>query len=104
MRVRLGILFANVIKLIMDPAFFLHYFFDLTDSGALHDLAEGFQSRKVNILSHHNQSDWVHSQMQNVSHLVQLLELEMPIGLDESFKDHIHGLECWCSAKSFKGP
>lgn len=29
--------------------------------------------------------------MQNVTHLVQL-EIEMAIGLEESFKDHIYGL------------
>lgn len=32
-----------------------------------------------------------------------LLKVEMPIGLDCSFKKHIYGLDCSCSAKSFTG-
>ena len=48
MCVYLGISFANLMKLIMDPIFSLRYFPDLTDkNSALPDLVEVFQSGKA---------------------------------------------------------
>lgn len=51
----LGISFANLMILIMDPVFSLRYFPDLTDkNSALPDLVAVFPGRKANILGHHN--------------------------------------------------
>lgn len=55
MGVRLGISFAKLIKLIMDPVFSLCYVPDLPDKNSvLPDMVEVFQSRKANIPGHHN--------------------------------------------------
>lgn len=73
LRVHLGISFANLMKLIMDPVFSLHYFPDLTDKNrALPYLVEVFQSRKANALVCHNWSSLGHTQMRNVSRPIQL--------------------------------
>lgn len=100
MGMRLGISFANLIKLIMDLVFSLYYIPDLTDkNGVLRDLVKVFQSRRANIPGHHNWSSG--GQVQNVTHLVPLAVKNLNAN---SFRWEFQGLECPCSAKSFMGP